>query len=673
MPPLPTGPRNAYLSSMSALATRPSYPLEAPATRFVEPTRKPIVSLPRRRSASLLSWIFRLGRCFLAQTACSFGVGGVLAVAGGLRQDYPVDIASALDRDEIVRDVAGDQGGIPLRRRAETPSARQAQDDLLVRPYPLLPFRVQVSAVRSAYSSRGPGVAAAYTLRRTPCAVIHSRKGPGGVAANPDLHLLTEAAPEASRSFGVGAELAPVHDDGRDALDHLGRHAADAAGEGRGREPAPSGTRPHATAREEHVRKGISTFPLARDLCVPEAVCPLGQHPLRYSLGQGAVDQTRQEVADDVPGAYRRRVEGVQDATLWRRDVYGAEAAVVVRHLGADRALHPEGSVRRGVVEDDVDAAVALGRRAIVVDVHLFSLDAERYGEPDLLVEAVGVSLVRVEAIGQGRYGFAHGALGAGADLIREGFDVAEVELLDHLEEPRAADVVARGLGVEVADDLERRPHVGADEAEEFLVWLAATEQAGHRHEEPLFVDLAPVRAKAPTPDIEGVAAISEINDELAVAEDRGDHCEVVEVAGGLPGMVGEEYVSRLEVVGRDLPQEVVHARGHRVDVAWRARNGLGDHPASPVEHPGGEVAGLPHHAREGGAHQRARLLLDDGDQAVPEDLEQDRIEARHVCNLTIRFRAPSTSARPSGPRMTVDSRSSTTAGPSKVAPGSRR
>ena len=65
-----------------------------------------------------------MGRCFLTQTAGRFGVGGILAVLIGLRQDYPVGLAGALDRDEVVRNVAGYPGGISFRRRAETPSAR---------------------------------------------------------------------------------------------------------------------------------------------------------------------------------------------------------------------------------------------------------------------------------------------------------------------------------------------------------------------------------------------------------------------------------------------------------------------------------------------------------------------------------------------------------------------
>src|SRR3712207_8090756 len=41
------------------------------------------------------------------------------------------------------------------------------------------------------------------------------------------------------------------------------------------------------------------------------------------------------------------------------------------------------------------------------------------------------------------RSGLPHGVLGAGADLVGEPLDVPEVELLDHFEQSRAANVVA--------------------------------------------------------------------------------------------------------------------------------------------------------------------------------------------------------------------------------------
>src|SRR5215208_1889368 len=277
-------------------------------------------------------------------------------------------------------------------------------------------------------------------------------------------------------------------------------------------------------------------------------------------------------------------MNGVQDAAFGCCDVNGLETAVVVRDLRADRALYPEGRVRRGVVEDDVDAPLALRRGARVVDVHLVAIDPDRDGQPDRLVESIRVRLVLVDTVRQRFYGLPHGALGAGADLIRQRLDVLEVELLDHLDEPLASDVVAPRLGVQVADHLEGRPHVGTDDPEELLVGLAADEQAGHGHEESLLVDLARVSPEAATPDVEGVAAIAEVRDDIPVAEDRGDHGEVVEVARGLPRVIGDHGVALLEGFGGDLAQEVMNRGRHRVHVAWRARYSLGYHAAPAVE-----------------------------------------------------------------------------------------
>ena len=109
-----------------------------------------------------------------------------------------------------------------------------------------------------------------------------------------------------------------------------------------------------------------------------------------HDLREGAVDQTGEEVPDDVPPADRRWVHSVQDAPLGRRHRDGLEAAVVVRHFGADGALDPEGGVRGSVVEHDVDAALALRRRTLVVHDHLVPLDAHRDGQLYRLVEAVG-------------------------------------------------------------------------------------------------------------------------------------------------------------------------------------------------------------------------------------------------------------------------------------------
>ena len=61
------------------------------------------------------------------------------------------------------------------------------------------------------------------------------------------------------------------------------------------------------------------------------------------------------------------------------------------------------------------------------------------------------------------------------------------------------------------------------------------------------------------------------------------------------------------------------------------AGDGLGDHPPAAVEHGVGEVAGLAHDRAEGRALQRLGLLVDGGDQALPEDLQLDGIEGELV------------------------------------------
>jgi hypothetical protein len=101
------------------------------------------VTFAALRRKRLLSWSFlRRGVGFLTQTPSGFGIGGTFSVLMRLRQNDSendsVAFTSALDRDEIVRNAAGYQGGISLRGSTEATSARQAQNDPLVSPYLLL-------------------------------------------------------------------------------------------------------------------------------------------------------------------------------------------------------------------------------------------------------------------------------------------------------------------------------------------------------------------------------------------------------------------------------------------------------------------------------------------------------------------------------------------------------
>ena len=102
------------------------------------------------------------------------------------------------------------------------------------------------------------------------------------------------------------------------------------------------------------------------------------------------------------------------------------------------------------------------------------------------------------------------------------------------------------------------------------------------------------------------------------MTEHRADHGQVMEVAGGEPGIVGDVLVALPHGLGREAREEMLHRFRHGVDVARRAGHGLGDHAAPRVEHAGREIARLADRGGEGRAHQRLRLLLDQRLQPVP-------------------------------------------------------
>src|SRR5213594_3362134 len=170
------------------------------------------------------------------------------------------------------------------------------------------------------------------------------------------------------------------------------------------------------------------------------------------------------------------------------------------------------------------------------------------------------------------------------------------------------------------------------------------------------------------------------------------------------PGVVRDQDVARPECLERARGQEVLHRERHGVDVPGRARHRLGDHEAATVEDTRREVARLAHDRGEGRPLERRGLLIDDADEAVPADLEGNRVcwsggretgcgrgwpergaawrhtpglaraaaSHRHGPVSTMRASPASTRARPPGPITAVDSRSSTIAGPVSVIPAVR-
>ena len=145
------------------------------------------------------------------------------------------------------------------------------------------------------------------------------------------------------------------------------------------------------------------------------------------------------------------------------------------------------------------------------------------------------------------------------------------------------------------------------------------------RDEQAFLVDLARLGGEHVAADVGGVARRGEERHAVVAAEDRRADRHVVQVPGGLPGIVGDEHVAGGERLHRVLGDHVLHREGHRVDVSGRAGDRLRHHEAAPVEDARGEVARLAHDRRERRPHERGGLLVDDADQALPADVERDR------------------------------------------------
>src|SRR6266851_2675387 len=182
--------------------------------------------------------------------------------------------------------------------------------------------------------------------------------------------------------------------------------------------------------------------------------------------------------------------------------------------------------------------------------------------------------------------------------------------------------------------------------------------------------DLPSVRRLAEPADIDHVRGAGEQRHQLAAMEGgRGDD-DVVEMAGAFPRVVGHIGIARLHGLDRELADEMDDAPGHRVHVARRAGDGLGQHAAFEVEHAGRDVARLACAGREGGAHEGAGLLLDDGEQAIPHHLQADIGGRTHVTSSSTIWPKPLMRAlKPCGTTVVVPS-STISAGPSSDMPG---
>ena len=135
---------------------------------------------------------------------------------------------------------------------------------------------------------------------------------------------------------------------------------------------------------------------------------------------------------------------------------------------------------------------------------------------------------------------------------------------------------------------------------------------------------------------IDMVGGVDRIAQQGVALEDRRDQEDVGEMPAAEIGIVGGQHVAGPQRFGRDVAQDVLHDVGHRAEMAGR-EVALRDQPRLAIEQAGGEILALPHRFGECGAAERAAHLVGDRDQAVPDDGQGDRVDAREPWRVMLR------------------------------------
>ncbi|CAB3714706.1 hypothetical protein LMG26845_05972 [Achromobacter insuavis] len=511
---------------------------------------------------------------------------------------------------------------------------------------------------------------------------------------------LAQAAAHRARPAGIGAVFLLFEHQRIGAFQDLQRHVAHAAGIRGDGQPVLAGARAGAAGgKADRVEaragqqcllfllRGAGQRFAADQVQVPQRRGALGRHLVGPRLAQRAEHGVGQQLADDVARRHGGREAGVQDRAFGRRHLHQRQRAGVVGHVGADQAADAERGVGVGIGLDHVDAARHAGRGA--VEVHQDLAIAHRHAglQRDRRVVAVDHQRVVPGALRPFGDGLAHGLRRLLDDVAAQRFQVGQLELGQQRLQAAATDVVAGHQRVQVALDLLRLAHVGADDGQHAGVHLVLVEEAQDRQEQAFVIDLQAVGAAADAADVDHVQGRGEQRHQRAVVEHRRDHGHVEQVAGALPWVVGQQHVAVLQGLRRKHLEEVLDRFGHGVDVAGRAGDGLGDHAAVGQENAGRQIAGLARGGAEGRADQHLGLFLDHRQQPVPGQLEADALLGRvlrgaHAGSFAARAAAAlmssSTSepsrlrraSKPAGTKVVVSS-STTRAGPLSVCSAS--
>ena len=339
------------------------------------------------------------------------------------------------------------------------------------------------------------------------------------------------------------------------------------------------------------------------------------------------------------PPAHRRRPRRADDAARRDDDLEAAERAVVDRIVGR-RGDALVGDLGAGVAGGDggVVEAAHLLRHVGQVDGHLVALDGDLDLDRDALADLDAVVVERglrlVDAVGNGLGARPRGGFGAVHDLGDRGHHLGRAVAVEQFEEAPLAGLHRGDLRAQVAHGARRQPHVHADDVEQVLVDLAAVLILQDRDLDAFGIDVGGHAAEHAA-DVEPVRHAAGEAGELALVEDRQREGEMVEVAAGDVGIVGDVDVARIDVLDAEMLDLGLHGLRHAADEHRQAdadRDGL----ALRREQAGGEVQRLVDDHVVGGAHEVGLHFLGHGEDAVAHDLDDDRIDLAAVGSFSL-------------------------------------
>ncbi len=138
----------------------------------------------------------------------------------------------------------------------------------------------------------------------------------------------------------------------------------------------------------------------------------VGLHPVRQHLGQGAEDQRRDGVADQVARGPAAVARGFRMEPAGAASVHGMAQPSLLGEAGSSRHFKRVQAVGDAVVRGHVDAVLHLRRGAGVVDVDAVVVDVHGGTQDDVAVNAVQHHLGGVDAVRHGADRLAHVGFG---------------------------------------------------------------------------------------------------------------------------------------------------------------------------------------------------------------------------------------------------------------------